>query len=252
MQGDVIKDVAVAGEYLDHLHRKALEKVLMDGGTVADATLPLYIWADRETPVRTIAALVTAAALEPKKSSKAKGKTKLPARAPTDDDPPPPEEEEGGEDRNAAREQAIKQARDAGLIGNSATPRPPAFVVRLIVTSADNAAPLDGAVGAKLPASEPEATERLVGQLKTSIGTCAAIITALGTSGLAGTPDKEAAALIAELPAGLTSCHCKVGNVDELTAAVRVWFGAWAPALQWIEMPKLKATDKQPIRKLVK
>lgn len=107
-----------------------------------------------------------------------------------------------------------------------------------------------------MPPSEPESTKFVVDTLKSAIGSCAPIITALGTSGIAGTPDtpeREVVKLIAEVPAGLTSCQCKVASADDLTTGMRLWFGAWAPSLQWIELPKkLKATDKQPISKYVK
>ena len=235
-QGQKLKDVEEARMYLEQAHRTALEKTIMDGGTAADATLILYIWADRATPVKTVAALA-AATEEPKPGKAAKGK-----KPPPKDDPPPPEEED------PARQAAIEQARKAGIIGN-ADKRPPAFTVRLIVTGADNAPPIDA--GAKVAPSDPEATKAVVDQLKAAIGTCEPVFTALATSSLGGTPDKELAKLVAEVPAGLTSCQCKA-NVDELTAGIRLWFGAWAPSLQWIDLPKLKATDKQPIAKLVK
>ena len=243
-QGQKLKDVAEARMYLEQAHRTVLEKTIMDGGTAADATLILYIWADRATPVRTIAALAAATEEEKRKPGKA---AKAAKKAPPSDDPPPPEEED-----NLARDAAIKQAKAAGIIGGPDKPRPPAFTVRLIVTSADNAPAIDAAIGAKLPASDPEATKAVVDQLKAAIGTCEPIFTALATSSLGGTPDKELAKLTAEVPAGLTSCQCKAASIDDLTTGIRLWFGAWAPSLQWIDLPKLKATDKQPISKLVK
>ena len=242
-QGQKVKDVAEARMYLDQAYRTSLEKTMMDGGTHADATVILYIWADRATPARTIAALAAATEEEKPKPGKA-GK-----KAPPKDDPPPPEEDE---DDKAARDAAVKQAKEAGIIGGPDKPRPPAFIVRLIVTSADNAPAIDAAIGAKLPASDPEATKAVVAQLKAAIGTCEPVFTALATASLGGTPDKELAKLTTEVPAGLTACQCKAASIDDLTTGIRLWFGAWAPSLQWIDLPKLKATDKQPISKLVK
>lgn len=245
-QGYPLASIGEVREYLEQIHRQALEKTILDGGTAADATVPLYIWADRTTPIRTVAAVAAAVDPEPPKPAKAGKKAAKPA-AP-DDDPPPPEEE----DITTARQQAIQAARDAGLIGPGGGKRPPAFALRLVVTSADHTPALAADIAAKLPPTEPAATQHVVDQLKRSIGSCAPIITALGTATLGGTPAKEAAKLIAEVPAGLTACQCKVADLDGFEWGVRAWFGAWAPPLRWIDVPKLKATDKRPIGKLIK
>lgn len=248
MQGYQLASISEVREYLEQVHRQVLEKTIMDGGTAADATVPLYVWADRNTPARTVAAVVAAVDPEPPRPAKAGKKGAKPA--PPGDDPPPPPEDE---DQAAARQQAIQAARDAGILGPDDGKRPPAFTVRLVVTSAGNNAPAGAAdITAKLPASEPEATKLVVAELKSSIGSCAPIMTALGTVTLAGTPAKEAAKLVAEVPAGLSACHCKVANRDGLEWGLRAWFGAWAPSLSWVEPPKLKATDKRPIGKLIK
>lgn len=252
MQGHRFEGIRGVAEYLEDAHRRALEKVLMDGGTAADATLPLYIWADRAVPVRTIAEVAALA------DGEKRGKVAFPPRSPAagkkpaapDDDPPPPEEED-----DDARQQAIKQARDAGVIGNKGAkpaPRPAHFIPRLVVTSTDKPAAIDATVGASLPATEPQSSDAVVQQLKSAIGSCDPIITTLGTISLEGTPEKQTAKLVADIPTSLTACNCKVANVDDLTNGMRLWFGAWAPSLAWIDMPKLKPNDKQPIGKLVK
>jgi hypothetical protein len=249
----------MAREWLDQIHRSALEKTFMDGGTAADATVPLYIWADRATPASALAALAEVATLDPKPAKGAKaGKGPKPSDVADKDDPPPPEEPEDPPPPNltkkekAERAEAIQAAKDAGIIGQTGGKRPPPFLVRLLVTSMDNATPLSADVGAKLPASEPESTKYVVDLLKSSIGSCDAIMTTLGTAGLAGTPDKEAAKLVAEIPAGLLKCQCNVASVPNLELGMRQWFGAWAPSLQWIDLPKVTAKDKRPISKLVK
>lgn len=247
-------------EYLEDTWRRAVEKTLLDGGTAADAVMPLYIWADRAVPARTVAEVAALADAEkrgkvayPPRKAPAKGPGKQPAladRPPPDDDPPPPEEDNSPA---AARQQAIQAARDAGLIGGKPAQRPPHFLARLIVTSTDKPTALDASLGATLPASEPEASQAVVDQLKMAIGTsCDPIMTTLGTVSLEGTPEKQTAKLVADLPAGLLSCNCKVASAEGLATGMRLWFGAWAPPLQWIEVPKIKTTDKQPIGKRVK
>jgi hypothetical protein len=113
-------------------------------------------------------------------------------------------------------------------------------------------APLDATIGARLPANEPAGSDYVVALLKASIGTCGPVIVALGTASAAGTPAKEAAKLISEIPTGLIECGCKLASSDDFATGMRLWFGAWAPALRWIELPTLKANDKKPIGKLVK
>lgn len=227
IQGYELASTRDLRDYLEQVHRTALEKTVMGGGTAADATLPLYVWADAATPVRAVASV--AAALEPE-PAKPKPKPKL-----------TPEQER-------VRKQAIEQARAAGILGTGPGTNPPAFTVRLIVTSPDSVSP----PAPSLPgASDPEATRLLVDQLKTAIGTCEPILTALATVSLEGVPAKEAEKLVTGIPAGLGSCECKVGNLDALTSGLRTWFGAWAPSLRWIELPKLAATDQRPIGQLV-
>lgn len=263
-QGFLLPDLPYAGEYLEDLSRKAHEAVGLAGEPRESSSLPLYIWADRATPVKAIMGLAALAdnpmILLERRHKAAKGKANGNASA-VDDDPPPPEEDESGgtgtqmaldENQKAAREAAIQAAKDAGLLGE-ASKRLPAFYVRLIVTNADGVGPINGGISTKLPPREPESTKFVVDILKSAIGTCAPVMTALGTSGLAGTPEKEVAKLVAEVPAGLTSCQCKVANADDLMTGMRLWFGGWAPSLQWIELPtKLKATDKKPIGTYVK
>jgi len=59
-------------DYLEHVHRNALEDTVMNGGTAADATVPLYIWADAATPIRAVAAVAAAVEPEPAKPRKSK------------------------------------------------------------------------------------------------------------------------------------------------------------------------------------
>jgi hypothetical protein len=209
--------------YLERVHRTALETTLMmNGGTAADATMPLYLWADAGTPIRPVAAIAAAVEPEPAK----RWDTKL-----------TPEEEQ-------TRKEAIEAARAAGILGDSSAERPAPFVLRLIVTSSQSAAP-------SLPESEPEATRHLGDQLKAAIGMCAPIITAIVDASREGVPAKETEKLATGIPRGLASCSCKVADMAALTAGLRTWFGAWAPSLRWIELPKLGATDQRPIRQLV-
>jgi hypothetical protein len=232
--GEIVRDggkLATTGElrdYLEHAHRRALEDTSMDGGTRADATVPLYIWADAATPIRTVAAV--AAAVEPA------------PEIPTQSKPTPEEEQ--------ARKQVIEEARAAGILGSGSGEQSPAFTVRLIVTSPDS--PSQPAMAApSVPASEPDATRRLVDQLRTAIGTCGPISAVFATASAEGVPAKQAEKFVTDLPKGLQSCDCKVADLDALTSGLHTWFGAWAPALRWIELPKLDATDKRPISKLV-
>jgi hypothetical protein len=225
-QGYKVADARDLRDYLEQVHRTALEKTMLSGGTVADATIPLYIWADAATPIRAIAAVAAAVEPEPAKPKKPPTLT--------------PEEEQ-------ARKQAIEQARAAGILGNGSGKRSPAFAVRLIVTSPESAPP----PAPSLSASEPESTRLLVDQLKAAIGTCAPILTVLATASLEGVPAREAGKLVTDIPKGLESCGCKVANPGALTSGLRTWFGAWAPALRWIELPKLAATDARPIKQLV-
>jgi hypothetical protein len=216
-----------ARDYLEHLHRNALENTVMAGGTPADATIPLYIWADAAATIRAVAAVAAAVEPEPARPTKST-KQKL-----------TPEQQE-------ARKQAIEQARAAGILGKGK--RIPAFTVRLIVTGPDPALP----PAAEPPAmSEPEASRQLADQLKAAIGTCGPIITSIGMASLEGVPAKEAEKLVTGVPTGLQSCDCKVADLAALTSGLYMWFGAWAPSLRWIELPKLKATDKRPIGQLV-
>lgn len=214
-------------EYLEQVHRTALEKTVMSGGTPADATIPLYIWADVAAPISAIAAV--AAAVEPEAAKPRATKATKPTLTP---------------EQEQARKQAIEQARAAGILGDSSGAHPAPFAPRLIVTSSETAAP-------SLPDGAPEATHHLVDQLKTAIGTCAPIMTAIGAASAEGVPVKVAENLVTDIPRGLASCSCKVADMDALTAGLRTWFGAWAPPLRWIELPKLGATDKRPIGQLV-
>ena len=145
------------------------------------------------------------------------------------------------------RKQVIEQARAAGILGGGSGKKTPAFALRLVVAAPESASQ----PAPSLPASEPEATAHLAGQLETAIGTCEPIRTALATASLAGVPAREAEKLATDIPKGLESCGCKVADPDALTAGLRTWFGAWAPPLRWIELPKLAATDARPISQLV-
>lgn len=108
------------------------------------------------------------------------------------------------------------------------------------------------AIADKLPPSEPDSTQYLAAQLRGAIGDCKPIIMALGTVSLEAVPQKEFDKLVKELPAGLATCECKVLNGDGLEWGAHVWLGGLAPALAWIDMPKVAKTDKHPIGTLVK
>lgn len=242
----VIEDVR---NYTDSMFKNALEKHVMGGGSGRDLSVPLYIWADRDAPARVIAELVAFANPEgpwPPRPAGAKDKPSSGDDPPPPmvDDPPPLEEDD--EDMQAARKEAIEQARKAGILGKPGDdPRPPRVPMRLLVAT-------DGkpAGTTSLPATEPESTTKLVEQLKTAVGDCAAIITTMGTSSLEGLPMKEAEKLATDIPAGLVSCGCKP-DVDALATGMRTWFGAWAPALSWIEMPAIDAKDTRTIGQLL-
>jgi hypothetical protein len=232
-----------ARTYTDAMFKTALEKFIMDGGSSRDLSVPLYIWADRDAPASVLAELVTYADPEGPWPPRPGGKRKPSASA---DDPPPPMEENVKE----ARKQAIEQARKAGIVGDSSEPRPSRVPMRLLVT-AEGAAQPQPLAAAKLPPNEPESTSQVVQQLKAAIGTCPAIITTMGTASLEGTPAKEADKLAKDIPAGLVSCECKLADVDAFEAGMRTWFGAWAPPLSWVAMPKLDPKDTRTIGKVL-
>jgi hypothetical protein len=108
------------------------------------------------------------------------------------------------------------------------------------------------AVAAKLPPSEPEATKYIADQLKAAMGECKDLIMSLATSTLEGVPQKQSDKLVADIPAGLAKCECKIPDPDVFEWGMHAWFGAWAPALAWVDMPKLAKTDKTALGKLVK
>jgi hypothetical protein len=131
------------------------------------------------------------------------------------------------------------------------------WVPRLLVAGATPATAPEvpakaSAVAAKLPPSEPEATKYIADQVKAAMGECKDLITPLATSTLEGVPQKQSDKLIKELPAGLTRCECKIPDPDVFEWGMHAWFGAWAPALAWVDMPKLAKTDKTALGKLVK
>jgi hypothetical protein len=262
------------GEFLDDAYRKNAERVLMDGGNAQsdDITVAVYVWADRDAPAKAIAAVIAASdwehafgAARSKKPPKA-GKDAHAADAISADDPPPPEEEDGGGGQGTAmaldegkqvdaRTQAVQQTKDAGIIGVKAGPRKPHFSVRLLVTAADGATPVSpkpAPGGVAMPASEPDATQYVAAQLKKGIGMCAPIITTFGTYELEGIPSKQVDKLVSDVPAGLVTCSCRLRDAELFAWGLRTWFGAWTPSLQWIDMPKIKATEKRSIGKLVK
>lgn len=231
----VVEDVR---NYTDAMFKNALEKHVMGGGSTRDFSVPLYIWADRDTPARVVAELVAYA--DPEGPWPARpGATHVRSG----DDPPPPEEE----DVKAARKQAIEEARKAGIIGKPAEARPSRVPIRLLVT-AEGAQPAAG-MAANWPPNEPESTNKIVLQLRAGIGSCAAIITTMATASIEGLPAKEADKLANEVPDGLVSCECKLADVDAFEGGMRALFGAWAPSLSWVAMPTLDLKDKRTIGK---
>ncbi|HEY4176502.1 MAG TPA: hypothetical protein VGM90_06715 [Kofleriaceae bacterium] len=131
------------------------------------------------------------------------------------------------------------------------------YVLRLLVGgkgATPDAKAMGGAqaIADKLPASEPDATKYMVDQLKTSIGSCDAVITVIATSDSTDLPSKTAAKLSKGLPDALVKCQCKVANFDALEWGMSTWFGATAPALAYVDMPAIKKGEKKPIGKLVK
>jgi hypothetical protein len=232
VQGHRIEDTADARSYFRAIEMRAVEQLVMDGGSGRDAKFPLYIWADRETTAGAVAELLSAIEPEPAKKRPPQNLTK---------------------EQLDARQQAIDQAREMGLLGEAS----PRFLPRLLVagTAAARRGPESAdatAAAAKLPASEPETTTYLAAQLRGAIGMCAPLIIGIGTASAAGTPAKEADGLVASLSAGLKECECKIASLDVFEWGVYTWFGAWAPPLAWIDMPKLTAGDKQPVGALVK
>jgi len=239
--GSVLEDVR---SYTESMFRRALEKFVLDGGSGPDLSVPLYIWADRDAPVRVLAELVAYADPDGPWPARPGGKHEPSTRrAPSADDPPPPEEEE---DVQATRKQAIGEARKAGIVGKPAGPRPSRVPMRLLVAAKGARSPPAG-TATKLPPTEPESTNKVVAQLKEAMGTCRPIIMTFGTSSLEESPSKEAAKLVKEIPAGLVSCECKLVDLDAFEAGMRTWFGAWAPPLSWVAMPKLDPKDKRTL-----
>jgi hypothetical protein len=177
--------------YLDEKSTDALEKNGLAGGTSKDVKLALYIWADRDTPIATVASVLATAAA-------------------TSDH----------------------------------------WLPRLVVTGTATT-PANPAVAAKLPASEPDATRFLANQLRTAMGECKPMIMALATSTSEGLPQRETEQLAQGVPAGYAECNCTIPDARAFEEGIQAWFGAWAPPLAWVDMPKLDATDHQPIGKLV-
>ncbi len=61
VRGDKFRSSKEAGPWLDAMNKTGLERLIMDGGSLRDAKLVLYIWPDRDTPASTIAELLAVA-----------------------------------------------------------------------------------------------------------------------------------------------------------------------------------------------
>ena len=57
--------------------------------------------------------------------------------------------------------------------------------------------------------------------------------------------------LAKEVAAGHAEWNCTIPDPRAFEENMQAWFGAWAPPLAWVDMPKLGADDKRPIRTLV-
>lgn len=119
-----------------------------------------------------------------------------------------------------------------------------------LVVAGPTTAPADPAIAARLPPTEPDGTTQLRNQLRTAMGECRPVILAFGTASLEGLPQRETEKLVRELPAGYGECNCALPDPGAFEDGLAAWFGAWAPPLAWVDMPKLGAGDQQPIGKL--
>jgi hypothetical protein len=193
VQGDAFKTTKDAELYLDSMWKMGLETHGLEGSG-GKAQVPLYVWVDKDTQAKHVAALVAIAA----------------------------------------------KAGD--------------FQVRLLVAGKDKApAPTGGAVAiaAKLPAKEPEGTKYLADQLKQQIANCAQAITVLGTSDVGHSMSKKYN-LADTMPKALKDCGCKVSKMDVFEWAIAEWYGAQGAGMSWVPIPKIEATEAQPISKFVK
>ena len=225
--------------FTEAMFRSAAEAIVMEGGSSLDVSIPLYVWADREAPARVVAELVAYADPDAPWPPRPGDKHK------PSHDPPPPDDEDGA----AARKQAIQAARKAGILGKPAEARPsPSHMPMRLLVVPEGATPGAVASAAKLPPLEPESTNKVVQELKAAMGDgCGPLITAIAVTSLGGVPTKDADKLAREVAAGLVSCECKLPDVNAFEAAVRTWFGDWAPSLWWVAMPKLDLNDKRTL-----
>ncbi len=225
-------------DFFSNVHGSAVRAAIQAGGSSADGKLPLYLWADAGAPAAAVVELVAA-------SDPMGGKPRVTIareRTPALDT-----------DAQRARQQAIEQARAAGILGDAP---PPWFDVRLLVRTPDEvpAAPElanPSEVSSKLPGSEPDATIYLAQQLRGAVGSCAELITTLATAHLEGTPAATTDMLATKVPAALRSCGCRVSDPDVLEWGMGTWFGAWAPTLRWLPMPALREGDATTVGDLL-
>lgn len=131
------------------------------------------------------------------------------------------------------------------LLVTASTPVPAADPALLAV-------PAVKAMADKLPTVEPDATQYLAGVLRSAMNPCSDVITPFATASSEGDTASQTTKLVAELPAGLTKCDCKMTDVDLFEWGVDVWFGATAPGLNWIDLPKMNKGEKRTIGELVK
>jgi hypothetical protein len=195
-QGQGLAQAKDTEQFLDAMWKSALEAwVLDDRGPAKDAKFALYIWADKDTPAKHVAAVATAAA-------------KVSDR----------------------------------------------FLVRLLVAGKGGAVPppkAATAIAAKVPTGEPEGTKYVVGELKKAVGGCATLVTALAISSIDKSTSKKYD-LVDLVPKAMVDCGCKLANMDVFEWGIVEWYGATGSTFAWADLPKLGATDAQPLGKLVK
>ncbi|MEO8698419.1 MAG: hypothetical protein ABI867_00210 [Kofleriaceae bacterium] len=129
------------------------------------------------------------------------------------------------------------------------------FTVRLLVGGKTTPpAPSGGAtaVAAKLPGKEPEGTKYLATELKKVAETCDKLVVVLATHSVDKATSKKKYNFVEAAPKAILDCGCKVGNLDVLDWGLAEWYGAAGSAFAWVDLPKLGASDAQPLGNLVK
>lgn len=113
------------------------------------------------------------------------------------------------------------------------------------------AVPAVSSSAGKLPTDEPEGTAFVVSTLRQSMAPCSDAITAFAVSSSKGDVALQTTGFVTDLPTALTKCDCKMADADLFEWGVHLWFGATAPGLAWVDLPKLAKGEKKTIGELV-